>query len=375
MKEKVWKRLVTLRRIWLLLFFPISIFILSIGKKSMWIAEEIFAKRVFKVVSQGIALITGWMPFSLAEVIIVTGPVVLNLVLIIFIVRLIVSKRDVKFRIWKAILNILCILSVAFFIYTIGCGINYYRRPVATYLGLSVEPSSEKELYDLCISLAKRANETREQIASIDENGIYKRSMGISDLAEETRLAYKKLAKEYSIFSGWYPRPKPVYFSRMMSRMEITGIFIPFTMEANVNVDISDYSIASTMCHELAHLHGFIREDEANYIAYLACVKSGNEELAYSGLLEALIISGNALYDKNRELYYEVRNTYSEGVNADLNANSLYWKQFENTTVSITANKINDTYLKANNQVDGVQSYGRMVDLLLAEFRAQGEEK
>ena len=56
-----------------------------------------------------------------------------------------------------------------------------------------------------------------------------------------------------------------------MSRTEITGIFIPFTMEANVNVDIPDYSLGSTMCHELAHLHGFIREDEANYISYLAC--------------------------------------------------------------------------------------------------------
>ena len=30
---------------------------------------------------------------------------------------------------------------------------------------------------------------------------------------------------------------------------------------------------------------------------------------------------------------------------------------------------INDAYLKANDQFDGTQSYGRMVDLLLAEYR------
>ncbi|HPW41948.1 MAG TPA: DUF3810 family protein, partial [Bacillota bacterium] len=29
----------------------------------------------------------------------------------------------------------------------------------------------------------------------------------------------------------------------------------------------------------------------------------------------------------------------------------------------------NDKYLKANNQKDGVKSYGRMVDLLIAEHR------
>ena len=57
----------------------------------------------------------------------------------------------------------------------------------------------------------------------------------------------------------------------------------------------------------------------------------------------------------------------------DLVDNSLYWKQFENTVISNTANKINDVYLKINNQEDGVQSYGRMVDLLLAEYRQRQE--
>jgi hypothetical protein len=32
---------------------------------------------------------------------------------------------------------------------------------------------------------------------------------------------------------------------------------------------------------------------------------------------------------------------------------------------------VNDTYLKAQGQTQGVRSYGRMVDLLLAERRAK----
>ncbi len=142
-------------------------------------------------------------------------------------------------------------------------------------------------------------------------------------------------------------------------------------MEANVNIDIPDYSIGSTMCHELAHLKGFIREDEANYVAYLACQASTNLELRYSGLMEALILSGNALYAKDADLYYKARALYSDGVSRDLAANSLYWQEFKDKPVSNAAQKINDAYLKANNQEDGVQSYGRMVDLLLAQFRAE----
>ena len=182
-------------------------------------------------------------------------------------------------------------------------------------------------------------------------------------------MPYDTLAKDHEVFHGVYPRTKQILFSAAMSRTELTGVYVPFTMEANVNVDVPEYSIASTMCHELAHLRGFIREDEANYIAYLACMASDNPELQYSGLMEALILTGNALYGKNPDLYYEIRAGYNEGVNRDLAANSAYWAQFHNTKISNTTEKLNDTYLKANNQADGVQSYGRMVDLLLAEYR------
>lgn len=373
MKDNVWKRIIRLKRLWFLLLIPVSMLILLIVKKSTWVAEVIFAKGVYKVVSHFIAVVTGLLPFSLAEWILVLGPIALAALMIIFIIRLIRTKQDVKFRIIKALINVSCVLSIGFFVYTIGCGTNYHRASIGVYLGLTIEPSSEQELYGLCLDLADRANELREQITSVDEDGVYKLSMNVSELAKEAQNAYKKIAKEMDVFSGLYPKSKPVFFSRFMSKMEITGIFIPFTMEANVNVDIPDYSIASTMCHELAHLQGFMREDEANYISYLVTTTSGNVELAYSGVMEALILSGNALYDKNKELYAQLRETYSEGVVVDLRANSKYWKQFENTTVSTMANKVNDTYLKVNNQDDGVQSYGRMVDLLLAEYRSKNE--
>jgi hypothetical protein len=54
-------------------------------------------------------------------------------------------------------------------------------------------------------------------------------------------------------------------------------------------------------------------------------------------------------------------------VKNDLMYSSNYWKQFE-TKVAEISNKVNDSYLKANNQDDGVKSYGRMVDLLLAYY-------
>ena len=55
----------------------------------------------------------------------------------------------------------------------------------------------------------------------------------------------------------------------MLSYLGISGIFIPFTCEANVNATLPDWEIPFTACHELAHQRGFAREDEANYVGYL----------------------------------------------------------------------------------------------------------
>ena len=54
----------------------------------------------------------------------------------------------------------------------------------------------------------------------------------------------------------------------------------------------------------------------------------------------------------------------------DLQANNSYWDQYEGKVAEV-ANQINDTYLKLNDQKEGVKSYGRVVDLMLAYYREQ----
>lgn len=368
------KRFFKLKRIYILLLLPLALLALFAASRSQEIAEHMFARGIFVGISWVMSHITGLLPFSLMELGIVVLPFLAVFLLIFFIVRLIRHKEDRGFRLAKAFLNLGCIASVVVFLLIIGCSINYYRYPVADYLDLCVEPATKEELYGLVVKLAKETSAVREELKSFEnEEGVYALSISKKQLGKEAVEAFSALAKQYDIFDGYYPRPKHIYFSRVMSQTELTGIFCPFTMEANVNIDVPDYSIGSTMCHELAHLKGFIREDEANYISYLACQASQNLELRYSGLMEALILSGNALYAKDADLYFEARGCYSEGVSRDLRANSLYWEEFKDKPVSNTAQKINDAYLKANHQEDGVQSYGRMVDLLLAQYRKEKE--
>ncbi len=389
------KKLLLRKRNLLLLLAPLGLLLTAWAKSSAQVAEKVFAAGIYKYLSQGLSLLTGWIPFSLMELIIIVAPIVVLVLIIRQIVR--VSKvkkpacamsqyhKDImeiesvaaqRVNLLVTMLqNLLCLAAVIYFGYVLLCGVNYHRYPVAYHLGLTVENSTEDELAGLYTELADKATELRAQLTTEDERGVYVLPYSEKQLGKEAKKAYQVFAGEYPVFGGLYPVPKHVFFSGIMSWTEITGVFTPWTMEANVNIDISPYSIASTMCHELAHLRGFMREDEANYIAYRTCMASDSIDLQYSGTMLALIHTGNALYRQNAKRYYELYAGHvSVAVSRDLIANNEYWDQFEKpvvgeTTVGEIADKVNDAYLKANDQEDGTKSYGRVVDLLLAEYK------
>lgn len=373
-----WYQAFRKKRTFLLILFPISFLFLWIAQNNSKIVEFVFARGIYRWISQGISFITAIVPFSLMELEIILVTVAVLYFIFRFFVKvlgkLFSKSPDTGYTFTLGILNGACTLAIVLFLYLMLGGLNYYRYSFTVYSGLEVRESSVEELYQLCLNLADKAAAIREQLhengSLEDENGVLQ--IDYSDwksFSRNMQNAYTKLSKEYPALGGYYRSLKLVFFSNFMSKMEITGIFWPFTMEANVNKDAPDYSIPAAMGHELAHLRGFMREDEANFIGYLVCMSSDNLEYQYSGIMLALVYAGNQLYRQDPDLYQSVVDRYNPQMFADLRDEYYYWEQFEDTVISTVSNTINDNYLKANNQSDGVKSYGRMVDLLLAEYR------
>ncbi len=376
-KPTKWFHALNKKRSWILILIPISLIILFLAQANPWIAEYVFARGIYKWLSQGFSLITGMVPFSIMEIEVIVLPI-LGIILILRFLWGIVKKiykaqSNLGYYIANGLLNGACIFSVFLFLFVIFAGVNYQRYSFAAYSGLEIKASSVEELYNLNVELAKEASDIRTKLhieGAEDENGVVRLSSDDwNEIGKEAAESFDKLAEKYPVLGGNYGTPKPVSFSKFMSRMEITGIYWPFTLEANVNVDTTEYSIPVTMNHELAHLRGFMREDEANFIAYLACRESEDLTFQYSGVMLALSYVSNELYKADKELYGKVAELYNPYMIADMREEYYYWKQFEDTVISTISNTMNDTYLKANNQADGVKSYGRMVDLLLAEYR------
>lgn len=345
-----------------LVLLAVSFFILKITEINPAVAEYGFARGFYKYYAIIWSGVTQWAPFSLMELGIVLSPFLAVFLLIWMMIH---RKR------WKRfLLGALWIGSIVFFWLTCTCNVNYNRYPFAQLAGLTVRDSDARELYQLCLSLAADANELRAQLTREDEDGALElENSSVAELSKTARAAYQSLNESYGIFDYRTAVSKPVFFSHLMSYTDLVGVYCPITMETNINTDVADYSIPSTICHELAHFYGFMREDEANFIGYLASVQSDSLEFRYSGTMLALIHAGNQLADVDMEAYNALWATYSDGLVRDLKQNSEYWKQFRETVVSEVATAMNDVYLKANHQSDGVRSYGRMVDLLLAFYR------
>ena len=70
------------------------------------------------------------------------------------------------------------------------------------------------------------------------------------------------------------------------------------------------------------------------------------------------------------EAYIELHKKLPPQAVVDLAYNNAFWDHFDGK-VAEASTRVNDTYLKMQSQTDGVKSYGRMVDLMLAYYREQ----
>jgi hypothetical protein len=349
------------RRAWLMLLAAPAWGLPALAAANPAETELSYSRWIYPALASAVGGFTGFLPFSLAEFALVA----FALGIIAYIIRSLYKKRFARLA-----ATLLCWAALIWFGFIALCGLNYHRETVAQNSGLTVQPSSAEELAGLCAELAELANENAAQVAR-DESGVMRLSTGSAyETAKLAPKAFAALGETRREFAGFCARPKPVLASVGLSLADIVGFYFPFTFEANVNADVVGYAIPSAMTHELAHFKGYMREDEANFIAYLACMASGDADFRYSGIMLALRYCLNALYAADRDAYSATMAALAPEVTADYAANDAYWRRFEGPIAEVS-HTVNDVYLKTNRQEAGVKSYGQMVDLLLAERRAK----
>lgn len=324
-----------------------------------------YATIIFPLFNNTFGRLSSLLPFSVLELGLYITFIALLILFFRIIWLLLHRSPHLKLLLSKILYRGLCIISSLLLVFTMTGSINYSRSTFASSYGLPVQESTSEELTKLTLLLIEDISYLTNQI-EVDQNNLL--SLEKINLQDEAVAAMKSLGDRYPLLAGYYPNPKPILFSSGMSYLGITGIYSPLTLEANYNRDVANYVIPFTICHELSHFKGYMKEEEANFIAYLASRDSSSNAFQYSGTLNALIYSLNALYaNVSLDEYKAVYALIPERVINEIAYSRQYW-QAHTAPITEIAKATNNKYLMANAQTSGTKSYGKMVDLLLAEY-------
>ncbi len=335
--------------------------------------------------------LTGIFPFSVGEWLLAAGAVLVLMAAALTVLRVcagvkkeagVFFRRFFLFFAWT-------LLSVSL-VMTLNCFVLYHASTFSEqYFGEDSGEYSLVELIEVYNMVAEQCNELSRVIAR-DGNGmaVYEGSQGDSgerlDMEDTARKLMRELGREYPQLEGYYPRPKALLSSDFMCQQHMQGYYFPFSMEANYNDVMHILNFPATMCHELAHLRGYIYEDEANFISYLACTESEDDFFRYSGYLSVLVYLNNDLYrawKEENQVYEEAAAVVKPvAVEKQVWEDNIFVTQEEwdringkawldTDFVDKAADKFIDVNLKVNGIADGKVSYSRVVRLLLQYYR------
>ena len=363
--------------------------------------SDLYTDKVFPVLTGPYKRLTGCFPFSVGELMIGAGLVWLAvlLVLAVSVVPLLLRRplpkrciaessedghgmrktagapaaasgfprRAAFFRatVW--------LLSFILLIMTLNCFILYHCSSLERTLPGAGRTYSLEDLTLLRDALVVRCNEMAEEMARGDDGEVLRPE---EEIKEEARKAVSALAEcGYPRFAHFTTRPKGLLFSNFMAQQYMEGYYFPFSMEANYNTVMKFMNKPSAICHELAHTQGYIYEDEANFLSYLACTGSGDPVFVYSGLLLVLYYVDNDFYAAVGKNEYRTHPAISSLVRSDNEfLSDEAWTKVEETavldteTVKKAADTFVDTTLKVNGVKSGKVSYSYVVKLLLMYY-------
>lgn len=337
-----------------ILLFAYSIIVLGVCFFSRQFSE-IYCRTFSAGLRYVLSAITGIFNFSVAEILLFVLPIVL----VVSEIYLAVKKR---FSFKKMFIIVLAAVFVAVFLFVNTFGVCYFRKPVEENMGFNIKEFSDSEFMDSALFIKQRLEESIDGTVFL-EDGSSKNPYDWFELNLKLNEGFDRLKRDYPFISDVSSPVKKIFMSPLMTYTHISGMFMPFTAEANVNTNYPEYVVAFSTAHEMAHQRGVAGEDEANFIAFLACLSSGDGYLSYSALLSMYDYYLDEAYKTDKEMYIELLSVTDKRILGEMYAYSVFFDKYRDSAASRVADVVNDSYIKTMGDKGGVESYGRVVEL------------
>jgi len=253
--------------------------------------EHYYSTGVYPYISIFLWYLFGWLPFSLGDIL--YGAVAIWLIVKITRFLLSIFKKQLFSRGFmtgfrRSVIKLLMI----YIIFNVLWGINYNRKGITSQLGISMGKYSVAELKTLNYVLLQKVNASSDSLSR--KAAIVMSSKEIFSRALD---AYEELNKRYT-FLNYHPTSiKTSLWGWLGNYLGFMGYYNPFTGEGQVNTTIPNFLQPYTNCHEIAHQLGYAKENEANFVGYLAAAASKDESFHYSVYLELFLYANRNLFD------------------------------------------------------------------------------
>ena len=352
------------RLVWVVSLTLVIIAIKLFSSNSQWV-EDFYSTKAYIVFSSFLRIVFGWIPFSVGDILYLVVIVWFIWKLWRFSAKLFRRKLNRKWFVNTAY-KLLIIGMFVYIIFNIFWGINYNRKDISAQLNLQVSKSDTTYLKTIASLLLGKVNESKK--ALVYQHAVYP---GNNELFKRAITCYGQTQKLYPFLSYNPNSVKASMFGFFGNYFGFTGYYNPFTGEAQVNTKVPQFILPYTTMHEIAHQLGYAKEEEANFVGYLAATSSTDTLFHYSTYLDLFVYANRQLYfvdsvaakDLAKQLLPEVKEDIKE------------WREFlrrHKNPLEPVIRWAYGNYLRANQQPKGMTSYDEVIADLIAFYKKYG---
>ena len=351
---------------WILLI-ALAIAIKWVSLYPAWV-EVNYTYGIYPLISKLQRLLFGWIPFSI-------GDLFYGFLMLVIIVRtlqffrLLFKKRLTRKYFIAGLQQIIFFFLFLYVAFNLLWGLNYNRKGIASQLGLQVKQYSLAELDTLTTVIQQRLNEYAALVNEKQRDSFDKKR----NLFEGGKEAYEFVTRQYPFLKYSAKSVKPSLFSYAGNYLGFEGYYNPFSGEAQVNTTVPKFLKPYVTAHEMAHQLGYAKENEANFVGFLACRSYPSVVFRYSEYFDIYNYAIIEMYRRDSLLVKEYRKKLHPQVIKDINEFIEFLRKHKNPFESVIMWFYGE-YLKANNQPAGKQTYDEVIAWLIAYYKKFGTE-
>jgi hypothetical protein len=266
-------------------------------------------------------------------------------------------KRRFRAAFAIALLDVVAIVALYAIWFEVSWGWNYARAPIETRVAFNAARVTPQAAAALRVRAMAEMNALAAR-AHAGAHGPFDRDALRAEWLPAVQRAGDRWAPEVGA-------AKPTLTDPFMQATGTSGYINPLTLTVQMASDLLWFERPFDQAHEWSHVAAYAREDEANYLAIVTCLRSSDPVVRYSGWFELF------LYLPQKRHY--ARHEFSPLVWQDFTAIRKRDARHINVILAHWSWRTYNAYLKSNRIASGIQNYNEVTRLVLGvPLDAQG---